>query len=148
MTGWRSHSKLEEGQVQEDDLLVPEFILRPDTASVVEPGGPPSLATLLLSLLQPSKRHAQGGFLGCGPLLYHEIDSLRGLGAFPPLAFTWRGERLHWGEDVHLSPMLKWHRCCPIWGAEGEGSWMLESRSAGRQGLGEAVSRMGGVGRR
>lgn len=41
MTGWRSHSKLEEVQVQEDDLLIPEFILRTGATSVVGPGGSP-----------------------------------------------------------------------------------------------------------
>lgn len=146
MTGWRSHSKLEEVQVQEDDLLVPVFILRSDTAAVVEPGGPPSLATLLLSLMQPSMGYTGGCFLGCGPSLDHEIDSLRGLGAFLPRTFTWRGERLHCGENVHLVPMWKWHRCCRIWGAEGEGSRVSERKSAGGEGLAEAVSPRGGVG--
>ena len=34
VTGWRSHSKLEEAQVQKDDLFLPEIILRPHTVSV------------------------------------------------------------------------------------------------------------------
>lgn len=88
MTGWRSHSTSEEAQVQEDDLLIPELVLRPDAASCS------LLATLLPSPMPASMGRAQGGFLGCGPSLGHEIDFLRGLGAFLPLAFPWRGERL------------------------------------------------------
>lgn len=52
--------------MQEDDLLVPVFILRSDTASVIEPGGPPSLATLLLSLMQPSMGYTGGASWAVG----------------------------------------------------------------------------------
>ena len=82
-----------------------------------ERGELPLPVTLLLNLKQPAEGHAQGGFLNCGSSLNHEIDSPRDLVTFPPPVFTWRGERLHSGEDVQ-SVLWRWYRCCLLWGAE------------------------------
>lgn len=126
MTGWRSHSNLEEAQVQENDLLIPERSLRPEK--------PPSLSRdghLAAESEAAFEGQAQGGFLGRGLSLDQEIDSLGHLGTFLPLVSTRRGEWLRWGQDVRLVPMLKGHRCCPIWGVEVEGSRGQGRRSAG-----------------